>query len=91
MDLGTAKAEDEFELGNNAKTIGILCYSSLHQGSNLVFTLIILCKGPEMRYQTLGKIQIISILECECYNSRIVHGFDNKECFPRTPVGMLCW
>lgn len=90
LDLGTAKA-DESELRNSAKIIGTLCYSSLYQGSNLIFTLVILYKGPEMRYQTLGKIQIISRSESECYNSRIISGFDDKECFPRTPVGMLCW
>lgn len=56
-----------------------------------MFTLVVLYKGPEMRYQSLGKIHTISRLECECYNSRIIPGFDNKKCLPRTPVGMLCW
>lgn len=32
-----------------------------------------------MRCQTFVKIQIISRSVCECYNSEIIPGFDNKE------------
>lgn len=42
-----------------------------------------------MGCQALGEIQIISRSGCECYNSRIIPGFENKECLHRATMGML--